>query len=60
MTYEEIFEARKLERQRMQKKLRQKKPRRHSLVRQSLRENLMNAWVKRRINERRTPAAEVL
>ncbi len=56
MTYEEIFETRKLERQRMQKKLRQKKPRRHSLVRQSLRENLMNAWVERRINERRTPA----
>lgn len=49
MTYEEVFAARQAERIRLKKKLKQDKPRRHSLVRQSLRERLMNDWVERRI-----------
>lgn len=51
MTYEEVFAARQAERIRLKKKLKQDKPRRHSLVRQSLRERLMNDWVERRFLE---------
>ena len=57
MTYEQTFAARMAQKK---KKIRQEKPRRHSLVRQSLRERLMNAWIERRIDERRNATVEVL
>jgi hypothetical protein len=58
MTYDELFAERLEARKRLKRKIRQEKPRRHTLVRQSLRERLMNAWVERRINERRTAKME--